>query len=176
MRIPMNLQEKDEMNEALELLKQRRSIRAYTDQPVAREVLEDIVDFGRLAATAMNDQPWEFVVVTDRATLRRLPEFTGHGEFMATAAACILVIAKPAGHYLEDTSAASEHILLAAHLHGLGACWVAAEKEGYADAIRKFIGAPDDHRLICLISVGYPAESPVVEKRSLQDVLHWEKY
>jgi nitroreductase len=164
------------MIEALELLKQRRSIRAYTDQPVAREVLEDIVDFGRLAATAMNDQPWEFVVITDKAKLSRLPEFTGHAEFMATAAACILVIAKPASHYLEDTCAASEHILLAAHLHGLGACWVAAEKEGYADAIRQFIGAPDDHRLICLIPVGYPAESPVMEKRSLQDVLHWEKY
>jgi nitroreductase len=164
------------MNEVLESLKKRRSIRAYTEQPVAREVLEDIVDFGRLAATAMNDQPWEFVIVTDKAILRRLPEMTGHAQFIATAAACILVISKPTGHYLEDGSAASEHILLAAHAHGLGACWVAGEKEAYADAIRQLAGAPEGYRLICLIPVGYPAESPEMEKRSLQDVLHWETY
>jgi nitroreductase len=164
------------MNEVLEFLKKRRSSRAYTEQPVAREVLEDIVDFGRLAATAMNDQPWEFVIVTDKAILRRLPEMTGHAQFIATAAACILVISKPTGHYLEDGSAASEHILLAAHAHGLGACWVAGEKEAYADAIRQLAGAPEGYRLICLIPVGYPAESPEMEKRSLQDVLHWETY
>ncbi len=164
------------MNEALENLKKRRSIRTYTDQPVAREVLEDIVDFGRLAATAMNDQPWEFVVVTDKAMLAKLPELTGHAQFIATSAACILVICKPTSHYLEDGSAASEHILIAAHAHGLGACWVAGEKEGYADSIRQLVGAPEGYRLICLIPVGYPAESPEIEKRTLQDVLHWEKY
>ncbi len=164
------------MNEGLQLLKERRSIRAYTGQPVAREVLEDIVDFGRLAATAMNEQPWEFVVVTDKAMLRKLPELTGHAQFIATAAACILVICKPTVHFLEDGSAASEHILLAAHAHGLGACWVAGEKEGYADAIRQFVGAPEGYRLICLIPVGYPAEAPGVEKRPLGEVLHWETY
>jgi nitroreductase len=164
------------MNEVLKLLKERRSIRAYTDQPVAREVLEDIVDFGRLAATCMNEQPWEFVVVTDKAMLSRLPELTGHAQFIASAAACILVICEPTAHYVEDGSAASEHILLAAHAHGLGACWVAGEKEGYADSIRELAGAPDGYKLFCLIPVGYPAESPTMEKRSLQEVLHWETY
>jgi nitroreductase len=164
------------MNQALEMLKERRSIRAYTSQPVAREVLEDIVDFGRLAATTMNEQPWEFVVMTDKAMLRRLPELTGHAQFIATAAACILVICKPTGHFLEDGSAASEHILLAAHAHGLGACWVAGEKEGYADRIRELIGAPEGYRLICLIPVGYPAETVTMEQRSLKEVLHWEKF
>jgi nitroreductase len=164
------------MNQILEMLKERRSIRAYTSQPVAREVLEDIVDFGRLAATAMNEQPWEFVVVTDKAMLSRLPELTGHAQFIATAAACILLICKPTGHYLEDSSAASEHILLAAHALGLGACWVAGEKEGYADSIRELVGAPVGYRLICLIPVGYPAETVTMEKRSLQEVLHWEKF
>jgi nitroreductase len=164
------------MNQALEMLKERRSIRAYSSQPVAREVLEDIVDFGRQAATAMNEQPWEFVVVTDKAMLKRLPELTGHAQFIATAAACILVICKPTGHYLEDGSAASEHILLAAHAHGLGACWVAGEKEGYADSIRQLVGAPEGTRLICLIPVGYPAETVAMEKRSLKEVLHWEKF
>jgi nitroreductase len=164
------------MNQALELLKERRSIRAYTSQPVAREVLEDIVDFGRLAATCQNEQPWEFVVVTDKAMLSRLPELTGHAQFIATAAACILVICQPTVHFVEDGSAASEHILLAAHAHGLGACWVAGEKEGYADSIRALVGAPEGYKLLCLIPLGYPAETPAIEKRALQEVLHWEKY
>jgi nitroreductase len=172
-----NLREKNlKVNRILESLKERRSIRAYTSQPVAREILEDIVDFARLAATAMNEQPWEFVVVTDKAMLRKLPELTGHAQFIASAAACILVLCKPTGHYLEDGSAASEHILLAAHAHGLGACWVAGEKESYADSIRALVGAPQDCRLICLIPVGYPAESPAIEKRPLRTLLHWEKY
>jgi nitroreductase len=166
----------EEMNEALENLKKRRSIRAYTDQPVAREVLEDIVDFARLAATCQNEQPWEFVVVTDKATLQRLPELTGHAQFIATAAACILVICQPTVHFVEDGSAASEHVLLAAHAYGLGACWVAGEKEGYADSICELVGAPAGYKLLCLIPVGYPAESPEMEKRTLRDVLHWEKY
>ncbi|MDR3725719.1 MAG: nitroreductase family protein [Terracidiphilus sp.] len=164
------------MNEVLENLKKRRSIRAYTDQPVAREVLEDIVDFARLAATCQNEQPWEFVVVTDKAMLRRLPELTGHAQFIATAAACILVICQPTVHYVEDGSATSEHILLAAHAYGLGACWVAGEKEGYADSICQLVGAPAGYKLLCLIPVGYPAESPEMEKRTLRDVLHWETY
>jgi nitroreductase len=87
-----------------------------------------------------------------------------------------LVICKPTAHYVEDGSTASEHILLAAQAYGLGACWVAGEKEGYADSIRQLVGAPEGYRLICLIPLGYPAESPTIEKRSLTDVLHWETY
>jgi nitroreductase len=102
-----------------------------------------------------NEQPWEFVVVTDKAMLSRLPELTGHAQFIASAAACILVVCQPTVHFVEDGSAASEHILLAAHAHGLGACWVAGEKEGYADSIRAMVGAPEGYKLLCLIPVGY---------------------
>ncbi|MEK7753299.1 MAG: nitroreductase family protein, partial [Acidobacteriota bacterium] len=66
--------------------------------------------------------------------------------------------------------------LLAAHAHGLGACWIAGDKKPYADAVRKLLGAPDGFNLVSLIALGYPGEQPVREKRPLDDVLHWEKY
>jgi len=162
--------------DAIEVLKTRRSIRAYTGQPVPKEVIEDLVDCGRLAATAINIQPWEFVAVTSRETLRRIAAATDHGKMIAGAAACIAVLSRDTKYYLEDGSAATENILLAARAHGLGACWVAGDKKPYAPEILKIIGAPAEFKLVSLVAIGYPAEQPEKEKRPLADVLHWEKY
>ncbi len=162
--------------DAIEVLKTRRCVRAYTDRPVPKEVLTDLVDCGRLAATAINIQPWEFVVITSRAALEKIADATDHGKMIAQAAACIAVVSRDTKYYLEDGSAASQNILLAARAHGLGACWVAGDKKPYAPAILKIIGAPAEFKLVSLIPVGYPAEKPEKEKRPLADVLHWERY
>ncbi len=158
------------------MLKTRRSVRAYTRKPVPRKIIEDIVDCGRLAASAINIQPWEFVVVTDPETLRRLGETTDHGKFIADAPVCVVVLSRDTKYYLEDGSAATENILLAARAHGLGSCWVAGDKKPYAGEICRLVGAPQGCRLVSLIPLGYPAESPEKAKRPLADVLHWEKY
>jgi nitroreductase len=160
--------------EALCALKTRRAVRAYTGEAVARETIEDIVDCGRLAATAINIQPWEFVAVTDRATLLRIAEATDYGKFIAQAAACIVVLCRETKYYLEDGSAATQNLLLAARAHGLGACWVAGDKKPYAGQIREIVGAPEGTVLVSLVPLGAPAEEPVKEKRPLADVLHWE--
>jgi len=162
--------------DAVEVLKTRRSVRAYRREPVARKIIEDIVDCGRLAATAINIQPWEFVVVTDPGALRRIAETTDHGKFIADAPVCVVVLSRDTKYYLEDGSAATENILLAARAHGLGACWVAGDKKPYASKICRLVGAPRGYRLVSLIPIGYPAESPEKSKRSLSNVLHWEKY
>jgi nitroreductase len=164
------------ITDAIEVLKTRRSVRAFRREPVPRKILEDLVDCGRLAASAINIQPWEFVVVTDPATLRRLGETTDHGKFIADAPVCVVVLSRDTKYYLEDGSAATENILLAARAHGLGSCWVAGDKKPYAGEICRLVGAPQDCRLVSLIPLGYPAESPEKSKRPLADVLHWEKY
>ena len=69
--------------DAIQALKTRRSVRAFTEQSIPREVLEDIVDCGRLAASAINIQPWEFVVITGRDMLRKIGMSTDHGQFIA---------------------------------------------------------------------------------------------
>jgi nitroreductase len=157
-------------------LKTRRAVRAYKRQLIPREIIEDIVDCGRLAASATNIQPWEFVVVTNPEMLSSLAKTTDYGKFIAEAPVCVVVLCRDTKYYLEDGSAATENILLAARAHGLGSCWVAGDKKPYADAICRKLGAPSDYKLVSLIPIGYPAEAPTKSKRPLADVLHWEKY
>jgi nitroreductase len=162
--------------DAIEVLKTRRSVRAYTREPVPRTVVEDIVDCGRLAATAVNIQPWEFVVVTKPGMLRNIAQTTDYGKFIADAAVCVVVLCRDTKYYLEDGSAATENILLAARAHGLGSCWVAGDKKAYAAEICRLVGAPPGYKLVSLVPIGHPTESPEKAKRPLSDVLHWEKY
>ncbi|HIJ65892.1 MAG TPA: nitroreductase family protein [Candidatus Hydrogenedentes bacterium] len=162
--------------DAIEALKTRRSVRAYKPDPVPADVIRDIVDCGRLAATAINIQPWEFVVVTDAAARQRIAATSDYGKFIADAPVCIVVLSKDTKYYLEDGSAATQNILVAARAHGLGSCWVAGDKKTYAAKIPKLVGAPKGYRLIALIAIGYAAAVPKPEKRGLAEVLHWETF
>lgn len=159
---------------AIEALKTRRSIRAYTAQPVERKIIEEIVDCARLAPTAMNDQPWDFVVITEKAALASIPPLLGHAEYVASSAFTVLVLARQTQYAVEDCCAATENLLIAAAAQGLGSCWVAGTQQAYAPAVAKAFGAPEDRQLIAIIAFGYPAETPAIEKRSLADVIHWE--
>jgi nitroreductase len=164
--------------DCIEALKTRRSVRAYTGEPVSRALIEDIVDCGRFAATATNLQPWEFVVITGAQKLRAIAAATDYGSFIAHAAACVVVLCQNKKYYLEDGCNASHNILIAARAHGLGACWVAGDKKLYADKIRAMVGAPDTCKLVSLLAIGHPAPTPEKpkEKRPLAEVLHWERY
>jgi len=162
--------------DAIEALKTRRAVRAYTRESIPKGIIEDIIDCGRLAATAINIQPWEFVVVTNPGALRSIANITDYGKFIADAPACIVVLCRDTKYYLEDGSAATENILLAARAHGLGSCWVTGDKKPYAVEICRLVGVPQGYKLVSLIPIGYPAESPEKSKRPLSDVLHWEKY
>ncbi|MGC8793240.1 MAG: nitroreductase family protein [Bryobacteraceae bacterium] len=164
--------------DAIQALKTRRSVRYFRPGAVSDDVLRDLVDCARLAPSGRNEQPWEFVVVRDRAKLRELAALTDFGRFIADAAACIVVLCKASKYFLEDGSAATQNILLAAHAHGLGACWVAGDKKPYAPQVLAAIGAPRDYKLISLVPVGWPAENlpERAQKRPLSEVLHWERF
>jgi nitroreductase len=157
--------------DAIEMLKTRRSVRTYKGEPVPRRIIEDIVDCGRLAATAVNLQPWEFVVVTERGMLRRIATTTDYGKFIGDTPACVVVLCKDTKYYLGDGSAATENILLAAPAHSSGLCWLAGDKKPYVAQICRLVGVPQGYRLISLIPNGYPAETPMKSKRPLSDVL-----
>ncbi|MGI6038542.1 MAG: nitroreductase family protein [Limnochordia bacterium] len=162
--------------DVIETLKSRRSIRRFATTPVPKEVLEEIIDCARLAPTARNEQPWEFVVVTDPNTRGQIAAMTDFGSFIAEAPACIVVFCRDCKYYLEDGSAAVTTILLAAKGLGLASCWVAGDKKDYADGVRELLGAPAQLRLIALIPLGYSDDAPNPRKRPLGEVLHWEGY
>jgi nitroreductase len=163
--------------DALEVFKNRISVREYSDRRIEKQVLEEIAGAGHLAATARNEQPWEFVIVTDREKIKELAGITDHGKFMSGAAASIVVFCKDTKYYLEDGSAATENILLAAAALGVASCWIAGDKKEYGAKIAKALGAPEGMKLISIISLGYAKITPApCQKRPLEDMLHWEKY
>ena len=162
--------------DAIECLKTRRSIRNYDPDPVPRDVIEDIIDCARFAPTARGEQPWEFVVVTDAKVRKRVAETTDYGKFIADAPVCVVVFCKDTTYFLEDGSAATQNVMLAAHAHELGTCWVAGDKKRYCGAIAELLGVPAGYKLVSLIALGHSPERPERSKRPLSEVLHWEHF
>ena len=160
--------------EAFEAIKKRRSVRKFTGASIPRADLEKIVDAGRLAATGSNRQPWDFIVVTDPAMIDKLIVV---GKWMKSAAAIIAVVLDPYSHWwLEDGSAAIENMLIAATALGYGSCWVEGDSIPYEDLVKTLLEIPQGKHMLALIPVGVPESWPTVDKRSLSEVLHWEKY
>jgi nitroreductase len=163
--------------DAYDITLARRSVRKYQPTAVARELLTKVVDAARLAPTARNEQPWDFVIVTDAAKRRQLAQLASHnGPFIADAPACIVVLCRPTPYYLEDGSAATTQMMIAARALGLGTCWIAGDKKPYAEPIVDAVGAPPTHKLVSLVAIGYAADIPAPPKRPLDDVLHWEQF
>lgn len=163
--------------QTFDCIAKRASIREYESRPIEKKLLEKLVDAGRRAPTARAVEPWEFVVIQERRTLKKLGEIATSGSFVKDAACCIVIFCKETKYYLEDGCAATENILLCAADLGLGACWIAGDKKPYVDEVSKLLGGGEDLKLISLISLGWPKEEVKQRKnRSLQDVIHWEKF
>jgi len=160
--------------DALEAIRRRRSVRNYTGEPIPKEDLERIVDAGRLAASGSNLQPWDFIVVTDQAMINKLKVAA---DWMDKAGAIIAVVMDSSSRWwLEDGSAAVENMLIASTALGYGSCWL----EGYTlpreEEFKALLGVPAEKRLLTLVPIGVPAEWPTKDKKSLEEVIHWERY
>ena len=160
--------------DALEAIRKRRSIRRYIDDAIPKADLETIVDAGRLAATGSNQQPWDFVVVTDRAMIA---QFKISGAWIASAGAVIVVVMDPRSRWwVEDGAAAIENMLLASTALGYGSCWVEGDVLLREEQFKILLDVPAEKRVMALIPIGVAAESPAPEKKQLEQVLHWEKF
>jgi len=150
--------------ETLEAIFTRRSIRAYTSQPVPADVIEHLLRAGMQAPSAGNQQAWQFVAITDRPQLNALAEVLPYGKMLTTAPLGIIVcgdlaLEKSQGYWVQDCSAATQNILLAAHAQGLGAVWLGVyPREDRVGDVRKALGIPETVIPLCAIAVGYPAE------------------
>jgi nitroreductase len=160
--------------DALEAIRKRRSVREFTGESIPLADLEMIVDAGRLAATGSNQQPWEFIVITKRAMIEKLKVAS---KWMEKAGAIIAVVMDPSSRWwLEDGAAAVENMLIASTALGYGSCWL----EGYTlpreEEFKELLGVPEGKRLLTLVPIGIPVLWPTKEKKTLEEVLHWEKY
>lgn len=170
---------------AIENIMTRTSIRSYTDKAVDTATVETLLRAGMAAPTAKNQQPWDFMVVRDRALLQSLADSLPYAKMTAGAPLAIVVCGNlqkslpgvSASSWIMDTSAATENILLAAHSLGLGAVWTGVHP--YPErikAVRTVLGIPSHIVPLCVIPVGYPAETPAPKDKWKPENVHYNSW
>jgi nitroreductase len=150
--------------DTLEAIFTRRSIRVYTDQPIPADIIEKLLRAAMQAPSAGNQQAWQFMVVTGRPQLNALADVLPYGKMLTTAPLGIIVCGdldyeKSKGYWVQDCSAATQNILLAAHALGLGAVWLGVyPREQRVLDVRTTLGIPENVIPLCAIAIGYPGE------------------
>lgn len=166
----------------IELIHTRRSIRKYQDKPVELEIIKDIIAAGTSAPSAGNQQPWHFLIITDRSLLAKVPDIHPHAQMAGEAPAAILVCGDPElekhkGYWVQDCAACTENILLAVHAKGLGAVWTGVyPREERAENFRKLLNIPDGIIPFALIPLGYPAQEAGRVDRYKDERVHYERW
>jgi len=166
--------------ETLEAITSRRNVRTYTDQPISDEDMDRILEAGRRTPSAMNRQPWDFIVCTDRDQLGDLARVWRGAGHVATSAATIAIVApySDEGSSREsiqyDLGQATMSLMLAAADLGIGTAHAAVADQ---DLARHILGFPEDRFCAWLIALGHPSDRPLTpiqrpDRRSFDDVVH----
>jgi nitroreductase len=157
-----------------EVIEKRRSIRRYKDTPVPKEKIFRVLEAARVAPSAGHRQPWHFIVVEEKETIRKLAKSEWAAEAPVMIVGLADQVASP-GWCLNDLGIAIEHIVLAAANLGLGTCWMG--QTGREDMIKSLLGIPDNFKVVAVVPVGVPDETPAPkERKSLDAIVSWEKY
>jgi nitroreductase len=166
----------------MEAIKNRRSVRTYQNKPVEKEKLALVLEAARLAPSANNRQEWRFVVVSDQETRKKLAKAAADQTFVGEAPIVMAACADTNNHIMKcgqpcypiDVAIAVDHITLAAWEQGLGTCWIGAFDE---NMVRQILGIPAAIRVVELLTLGYPADSPKQKKRlALDQIAFYEKW
>ncbi|MDD2583931.1 MAG: nitroreductase family protein [Bacteroidales bacterium] len=166
-------------NPTLETIFSRKSVRSYTDEPVSNKDLTLLVKAGMAAPSGMNKQPWEFLVIKDRAKMVELSNKLPYALMMKDAQALIVVIGNPktSAYWYLDCSAAAQNILLAAESIGLGAVWTAGYPyEDRMETIASELSIPKPYRPLCVIPIGYPKGEQTPKNKWKEEKLHMNKW
>lgn len=165
------------MMDVFEAIRTRRSIRKYRTEPIPNDRLEMIFEAARLAPSAGNRQPWRFVVVRDADRKKALAGAANNQSFLSEAAAIVAAVGDPevsTRWHEKDTMTAVEHMALAATTLGYGTCWIGAFDE---DAVKRLLKIPAKMRVIALLPIGIPNETPAPKPRKqLSEVFFEEEW
>ena len=172
------------MNETIASIGGRRSVRQYSDIPVDRDTIEVLLRAGMAAPSAGNRQPWEIIVVTRKEILEELARVKVGASMLREAPLCIAVCgnrerfyseSEAQEYWVQDCSAMTENILVAATSLGLGTCWCGVfPRKRNVEAVAKILGFPDGIIPLNLIALGYPNEDPPVKDKWSAERVHWE--
>lgn len=161
----------------------RRSIRRYSDRPVAAETVDRLLAAAMAAPSAGNQQPWQFLVIRERATLDAITNVHPHSLMLRQAPLAIVVCADhsrskyPVDFWVQDCAAATENILLAATAAGLGSCWLGVHPvRERVEAFSRLLGLPAGITPFAAVAIGYAAEKPTPMDRFDKARIHYEKW
>ena len=170
---------------ALDVISTRVSVRQFTGEKLNADQLDKILRAGMSAPTAVNKQPWAFVVVDDAEVLQQLSEAVKSSRIENGASHAIVVCGdmtkalegEGRGYWVEDTSAATENMLLAAHAMGLGALWVGVYPiSERVSQVSEIICVPEHITPMCIVTLGYPAEQPAVKDKYKTENIHLNRW
>jgi nitroreductase len=168
--------------EAIEAILSRRSVRKYTGVYVTDEQVKTLLEAAMAAPSAHNKQPWHFIIVKDRETLLEIPKFHPYSKMLEQASLAIVVcgdldLEEGTGFWVQDCSAATENILVAAKAIGLGAVWLGVYPfEPLVKNVKTLLKVPENVTPLCIISVGYPIEEKPPANRYNPERIHQGKW
>ncbi len=166
----------------MEAIFKRRSVRKFTNQMVDDELIRKILSAGMAAPFAVNEQPWQFIIVKDKETLKKVSDCGPHAKVAATAMVAIIVcgdlsLERSEGYWVQDCSAAVENMLIETAFLGLGAVWLGVyplpERVTY---LQKYFSLPKTIVPFAVIPVGFPAQELPANDRYNQERVHYEKW
>ncbi len=167
-----------------EAIMTRSSVRTYTTEKIEDDMVEKLLRAGMAAPTAGNKQPWEFIVIKDKDILAAIPPIIKGAHMADKAPLAIAVLGRPDAalmpeYWVQDCSAATENILLAAHGMGLGAVWCGAYPEngtGRVDKLNKLFSLPEGTYAMNIIVIGHPDRAAVIHDKWDASKVHYDKY
>lgn len=172
-----------ETNPAVENILSRKSVRQFTAEPVTEAQIDTLLRCAMAAPTAVNCQPWDFIVVTDRALLDTIGARYSNTRISENVQVAFVMCGnmqktfEPAPDFwIDDVSAATENLLLAAHSMGLGAVWCGIYHTDRVQGIQQILGLPEHIVPLCVVPVGHPAENPDVKDKFKPENIHYNGF
>jgi nitroreductase len=172
------------MNPKLDFIFSRRSIRKYQDKEVPEAMLTDLLEAAMAAPSAVAKDPWHFIVIKNRETLNKITTIIPSAKMLSEAPTALIICGdinkvniQSESFLLQDLSAATENILIAANILGLGTCWLGIHpREDRLAGITELLGLPANIIPMCGVALGWPDEQPEARTRYNPKRVHPERW
>lgn len=163
--------------DTFECIRKRRDIRSYIKKDVPDDAIRKIIEAGRFAPSAMNSQPWHFIVIKNKLTLKELGTYCLSGRFIVDSSFAVVVVTDPLNKWHEiDGARAVQNMALAGWNEGIGCCWIGAIDR---ERVKEKLNIPRNLHVLTILPFGYPEIFTVRGKKirkSPEEVFHWEKF